>query len=458
MSELIQQLQKELGDGGVLLGDDIAARSAGWKGGDTQALAVLRPQSTEQMSAIMKLCHAANQPVVVQGGKTGLVDGAVSSANEIAISMERMSSIEQCDAGNRTMTVQAGVPLQVIQEQAAAMHLQFPLDLGARGSATIGGNISTNAGGNRVIRYGMARNLVLGLEVVLADGTVISSMNKVLKNNAGYDLKQWFIGTEGTLGTVTKAVLRLLPSMNSEHTALLALEKFTDVIKLLHHCDREFAGSLSSFEVMWNSFYQFTTANNELGKAAPMSRDYPFYVLIETQGSHQQRDAEQFETVLSGVMEQGWVVDAILTKSQSERDALWAIRDNIEAMNVLGPVFYYDISMPIEQAAGYLEAAEKRLKQQWPELQWAVFGHLGDGNIHIIAGIGSDDPQQRYEFDDVLYQDLDKVGGSVSAEHGIGTEKKPFLHYSRSAEEIALMKTMKQALDPLGILNPGKVF
>ncbi|ARN75403.1 FAD-binding oxidoreductase [Oceanicoccus sagamiensis] len=458
MNNIVQQLQQLLGADNVLLGDDVSSRSAGWKGGDTQALAVLRPRHTEELSAIIKLCSEHRQAVVLQGGKTGLVDGAVSSQQEIAISLERMNAIEECDSTNRTMTVQAGVPLQVVQEKAAEMQLQFPLDLGARGSATIGGNIATNAGGNRVIRYGMARNLVLGLEAVLADGTVISSLNKVLKNNAGYDLKQLFIGTEGTLGIVTKAVLRLSPAMNSENTALLALNSFNEVIALLHHCDREFGGSLSSFEVMWNNYFQFTTADNSYGKTAPMSRDYPFYVLIETQGTHQQRDEEQFQQVLADLMEQGSVIDAILPQSQGERDALWAIRDNIEAMNILGPIFLYDISMPIEQAADYLTAAEQRLKQQWPDMQWAVFGHLGDGNIHIIAGIGSDDPEQRYQFDDLLYQGLDKIGGSVSAEHGIGTEKKPFLHYSRSPEELALMKVLKQALDPQNILNPGKVF
>lgn len=458
MNDLIARLQQCLGEGGVLLGDDVRSRPAGWKGGDTEAIAVLRPRNTAQVSELMKLCYAADQPVVVQGGKTGLVDGAVSAANEIAISMERMNSIEERDVTNRTMTVQAGVPLQLVQEAAAAMQLQFPLDLGARGSATIGGNIATNAGGNRVIRYGMARNLVLGLEAVLADGTVISSLNKVLKNNAGYDLKQLFIGTEGTLGVVTRAVLRLSPALNSENTALVALNDFAAVINLLHHCDRGFGGRLSSFEVMWNSYFQFTTADNEFGKKAPMSRDYPYYVLLETQGTDQQRDEEQFQQVLMELMEQGAIVDAVLSKSQTERDALWAIRDNIEAMNILGPVFYYDISMPIELAAGYLDAAEQRLKQRWPQLQWAVFGHLGDGNIHIIASIGTADPDQRHQFDDLLYQGLDGFNGSVSAEHGIGTEKKPFLHYSRSAEELALMKVLRQALDPKGILNPGKVF
>ncbi|HEB27057.1 MAG TPA: FAD-binding oxidoreductase [Porticoccus sp.] len=457
MNELIQQFYDLLGAGGVLLGSDVSGRAASWRGGNTQAKAVLRPVSTEQVSQIMSICNNSGQSVVIQGGKTGLVDGATSTKNDIAISMERMNRIEELDLNNRTMTVQSGVPLQVIQEKAAAMQLQFPLDLGARGSATIGGNISTNAGGNRVIRYGMTRNLILGLEVVLADGTIISSLNKVLKNNAAYDLKQLFIGSEGTLGTVTKAVLRLSPALNFENTALLAVSTYSELIELLHYCDREFSGNLSSFEVMWNSYFQYSTADNEYGKKSPMNRDYPFYVLVETQSSHENGN-EQFETVLSNVMEKGWVVDAVLAKSQSERNELWAIRDNIEALNLLGPVFYYDISLPIEQVADYLAEAEQALRQEWPDMQHAVFGHLGDGNIHIIASIGTDDPAQRYQFDDILYRCLQSRDGSISAEHGIGTEKKAFLHYSRSPAEIALMKTLKLALDPKGILNPGKVF
>jgi len=457
MSKLIEQLQQLLGIKSVLLGQDVSARSAGWKGGKTQALAVLRPQTTEQVAGIMTLCHGANQPVVVEGGKTGLVDGAVSAKTDIAISMERMNKVEELDSNNRTMTVQAGVLLQVIQEQAIAMQLQFPLDLGARGSATIGGNIATNAGGNRVIRYGMTRNLILGLEVVLADGTIISSMNKVLKNNAGYDLKQLFIGSEGTLGIITKAVLRLSPASHFENTALLAVESYSELIALLHYCDREFSGSLSSFEVMWNSYFQFSTADNQYGIKSPMKRDYPFYVLVETQSS-QQHANDQFETVLSNVIDKGWVIDAVLAKSQSESNLLWAIRDNIEALNILGPVFYFDISLPIEQVEDYLSEAELALKQKWPDMRHVVFGHLGDGNIHIIASIGTDDPIQRYQFDDILYRCLQSREGSISAEHGIGTEKKAFLHYSRSPEEIALMKSIKCALDPKGILNVGKVF
>jgi len=458
MPNLIQQLQALLGDSEVLLGEDVRARSSHWQGGHTDAKAVLRPNSSAQVSAIMKLCHGAGQSVVVQGGKTGLVEASLSSVNDIVISMERMNKIVDVDRQSRTMTVEAGVPLQLIQEAAAEADLQYPMDLGARGSATIGGNIATNAGGNRVIRYGMTRHLILGLEAVLADGTVISSMSKVLKNNAGYDLKQLFIGTEGTLGTVTQAVLKLSPAQHSENTALLALENFEHVTELLHFVDRAFGGHLSSFEVMWNNYFQYTTANNAFGKNAPMSRDHSFYVLLETQGTQSEADREQFEQVLAEAMESAGVVDAVLCKSNSEREALWAIRDNIEAMSVVKPVFYFDISLPIDQMAEYLAVAEADLRAEWPEMHYAVFGHIGDGNIHIIASIGTDDKEARFRFDDILYRHLASRGGSISAEHGIGLEKKPFLHYSRSPEEIALMQTLKQALDPKNLLNPGKIF
>lgn len=458
MSEFLSRCQQLLGARAVLLGEDVYARPDHWRGGHTLAKAVLLPNSTEQVAGILKLCHACNQTVVVQGGKTGLVGGAIARTKDVAISMERMNHIEELDINCRTMRVQAGVTLQGIQEQALDKGLQFPLDLGARGSATIGGNISTNAGGNRVLRYGMTRNLVLGLEAVLADGSVISSLNKVLKNNAAYDLKQLFIGSEGTLGVVTRAVLRLSPAFRSENTALLAVQEYDQLISLLRLCDAEFGGTLSSFEVMWNNYFRFTTADNAVGKKAPMSRDYPYYVLVETQGADQHCDAELFHKVLGNLMEQNLIVDAVIARSGRERDALWAIRDNVEAMHVLGPVFYFDISLPIDQVGIYLETAIPDLKREWPDMHYGVFGHLGDGNIHIVAGIGSDDPEQRLRFDDILYRNLSRHGGSISGEHGIGTEKKPFLHYSRDEAEIALMRSLKHTLDPSGILNPGKVF
>ncbi len=238
MDTLLQQFEAIVGSNGVLTGEDVSSRAAGWNKGPCEAAAILRPRNTEELSRILKICHAADQPVVPQGGKTGVVDGCIAAGNEIAISLERMKQIEEVDTASRTMTVQAGVPLQAVQEAAETAGFSFPLDFGARGSATIGGNIATNAGGNRVIRHGMTRNLVLGVEAVLADGTVISSMSHVIKNNAAYDLKQLFIGSEGTLGIVARAVLKLSPLLTSENTVLAASDSFQKVAQLLNLMDR----------------------------------------------------------------------------------------------------------------------------------------------------------------------------------------------------------------------------
>ncbi len=455
MSSLLDQLADIVGSEHLITPPDLNHRPASWRGGDTQALALVRPNTTEQVSAIFKLCNQLCQPVVVQGGKTGLVDGATSEPNQLIVSTERLNKIEHFDAANRTLTVQAGVPLQVIQETARDNGLQYAMDLGARGTATIGGTISTNAGGNRVLRYGMTRNLVLGLEAVLPNGEIISNMTQVLKNNAGYDLKQLFIGTEGTLGTVTKAVLRLNPAYTEEHTALLAVDSYDKVIALLHQLDKAMGGSLSSFEVMWQNYYGYASSTSA---RPPLAADYPFYVLVESQSSDQLVNQDRFEQILGEVFEAELVIDAVIAKSQSEKDELWGIRDNIESMNHLAPVFYFDISLPIDRVGEYLNLAEADLFRQWPHMKHAVFGHLGDGNIHIIASIDSSDADERHRFDDTLYRHLVQFGGSISAEHGIGTEKRPFLHYSRSPQELALMKTLKQALDPNHILNPDKVF
>lgn len=457
MLSLLDKYLEVLGTQGVLTGDDVSSRSARWSGGQCEAQAIVRPASTEELSAIMKISHAAGQAIVPQGGKTGMVDGCIASGEEIALSLERMNKIEELDTHSRTMTVQAGVPLQHIQEAAAEQSLMFPLDLGARGSATIGGNISTNAGGNRVIRYGMTRNLVLGLETVLADGTVISSMSKVIKNNAAYDLKQLFIGSEGTLGIVSRAVLKLSPLLSSQNTALLATDDFSKVTELLHFIDGALGGQLSAFEVMWNSYYQVVTSNDESGKSSPMARDYPYYVLIEAMGTDQPSDEQRFESILAAALDKSLLIDAVIAKSGPERDGLWEIRDNIHALVQWGPVFIYDVSLAIADMPGYLVKTEARLKANWPDVRYAIFGHLGDGNLHLVVAVGDDSEQAHHQVNEILYSELQPLNGSLSAEHGIGLEKRHYLHYSRSAEEIALMRSLKQTLDPKGILNPGKV-
>ncbi|MDQ7732881.1 FAD-binding oxidoreductase [Halomonas sp. SpR1] len=458
MQITLEALRAIVGPAHVLTGDDVSSRSVDWMtGAPCQAGAIVRPADTEQVAAVMKACHDAQQPVVTHGGLTGLVHGAEASPAELVISLERMSAIEEIDQVGGTLTVQAGAPLQRVQEAAKEVGLQFPLDLGARGSCTIGGNIATNAGGVRVIRYGMMRQQVLGLEAVMADGRVVSSMNRMLKNNAGFDLKQLFIGSEGTLGIVTRAVLRLQPPTPSEQTAMVACPSFEALTGLLSHMGKALGGSLGAFEVMWQNHYRLLTAT--LGRhTPPIATEHPFYVIIESLGSDAERNATQFSEALESALEKELIVDAVIAQSSTQRDGLWAIREDIEGLvKGLAPVLTFDVSLPIADMQRYTDALEAQLTQRWREARLVVFGHLGDGNLHISVCAGSAEPEIRREVEAMVYQPLAALGGSVSAEHGIGLEKRPWLGTCRSSAEIELMHTLKQALDPLNLLNPGKV-
>ncbi|EHJ93630.1 FAD-binding oxidoreductase [Vreelandella boliviensis] len=458
MQITLEALRAIVGPSHVLTGDDVQSRRVDWMtGAPCQAGAIVRPADTEQVAAVMKACHNAQQPVVTHGGLTGLVHGAEASPDELVISLERMSAIEEIDQVGGTLTVQAGAPLQRVQEAAKEVGLQFPLDLGARGSCTIGGNIATNAGGVRVIRYGMMRQQVLGLEAVMADGRVVSSMNRMLKNNAGFDLKQLFIGSEGTLGIVTRAVLRLQPPTPSEQTALVACSSFEALTGLLSHMGKALGGSLGAFEVMWQNHYRLLTET--LGRhTPPIATEHPFYVIIESLGSDAERNASQFSEALESALESELIVDAVVAQSSTQRDGLWAIREDIEGLvKGLAPVLTFDVSLPIADMQRYTDALEAQLTQRWANARLVVFGHLGDGNLHISVSAGSAEPEVRREVEAMVYEPLRVLGGSVSAEHGIGLEKRPWLGTCRSSAEIELMQTLKQALDPLNLLNPGKV-
>lgn len=458
MNKIIEQIEKIVGSDGVLTGDDVSGRTAGlWDTGGIQALAIIRPESTEQVAAVMKVCHAEGQTVTAQGGRTGLVEGQYTTGNDIVLSLERMNQIEEIDESGRTMTVQSGVPLQVVQEAAENSGLYFPVDLGARGSCTIGGNVSTNAGGNSVIRYGMTRDNILGLEIVMADGTVISSMNRMIKNNAGYDLKQLFIGTEGTLGIVTRAVLRLREAPQSQNTALLASGEFQNIIKLLKFLDRELAGTLSAFEVMWQDFYKLVTTEPAKSKP-PLEQNHDYYILVESRGADPDSDAERYQSVLMQAMEQGLIDDVVVAKSQSERNALWAIRDDVEQGSRYGRPFIFDVSLQIQDMEVYINKVKNNLDREWPGNHCFVFGHLGDGNLHYNISVGDQSENARHSVESIVYGPLKEINGSVSAEHGIGLEKKPYLSLCRNETEIALMQQLKKSLDPKGILNPGKIF
>jgi len=459
MTDIIEAIRSIVGDTAILTGSDVSSRPESWASTrGCQARCIVRPADTRQVSEIMKVCHQANQPVVTHGGMTGLVHGGEATANEIVISLERMRNIESVDCENRSMTVQAGVALQQVQEAAIENGLLFPLDLGARGSATIGGNISTNAGGNGVIRYGMAREQVLGLEAVLADGTIISSMNTVLKNNTGYDLKQLFIGSEGTLGIVTRAVLRLRPLPRSRNTALVALNDFSRVSLLLQSMESALAGSLSAFEVLWNDFYSLIIGDGHR-HGTPLATEHAFYVLLEATGSHPDNDRSSFEHALEQAFEQELIVDAVIAQNEQQRQDLWGIRDDIEGLlERQQPAITFDVSMNIAQMDAYVREVKLRLSEKFPQSRGVFFGHIGDGNIHPVISVGSHDAEAVRQVEEIVYGCLQSRNGIISAEHGIGLEKKPYLHLCRSPAELQLMRTLKLALDPGNLLNPGKIF
>lgn len=456
MQALIAELQQAV-SAPVLSGADISEKYHRDWSAETPGipLALVRPGSTAEVSSLLRICSAAGQPVVVQGGLSGLCGGGNPRANEVAVSLERLNGIEEIDAASMTMTVKAGTPLQVIQEAADKAGFVFPLDLGARGSCNIGGNISTNAGGNQVLRFGMTRNLVLGLEAVLADGTVITSLNKMLKNNAAYDLKHLFIGTEGTLGIVTRAVLRLFPKAQSRSSALIAVNDFAAVIKLLQRLSRDCGAGLSAFEVMWHSYYHFITDNCK-GIVSPFAERHPLYVLTELEGSDAAKDQALFESTLGEALEQGLIADAAIAASQREREGFWKIRDGVGEIGAfIKNAANFDVSVPISAMQPFLDAVDRELQAALPGCKMLVFGHIADSNLHFLCYTGrKEDVKTIYG---VVYRAVGQYQGSVSAEHGIGVQKLPYLHYSRSAEELALMRTLKQAMDPKGILNPGRV-
>jgi len=479
---LLDTLRGACGAEHVLVGDDVSARATHfWNPAPLSARAVVRPGSTAETAAVLAACHAAGQSVVTHGGVTGLAGGDTSTDDDVVVSLERMRDIEHVDPTGRTITVGAGCVLERVQAAAREAGLQFGLDLGARGSCTIGGNIATNAGGLSVLRYGMMREQVLGLEAVLADGTVVSSMNRMLKNNAGYDLRQLFVGSEGTLGIVTRAVLRLRAPTPSAQTALVAFERFGQVTALLAHVDGALNGTLNACEVIWNRFYRLNTdPANEGHGAAPLERDHPIYAIVESRGADPDRDAETFARALETAMERELVTDAVIARSGRERAGIWHLREHIDIALRHEPVFTYDVSLPIVDMGTYLAEVERAVLARWPDGVLYAYGHLADGNLHLLvaprpmpaagdaggdgpADVPADEPTAsdieawHRASDEIVFAPLEPLGGSVSAEHGIGLAKKAHLPRSRGPEEIALMRALKATLDPGGILNPGKV-
>src|SRR4051812_5189860 len=449
-------LRAIVGDPGILEGAAVRERAAIVFHGRIESELLVRPRSTEQVSAILRLCHGRSQPVVTHGGLTGLVQGADAQRGDIVLSLEAMNAIERIDAPGRSLRAQAGVKLGQAQRAAEEHGLVFPLDLGARDSATVGGNIATNAGGLRVLRYGMMRNLVLGIEAVLADGTVLTSLNRMLKNNAGYDLKQLFIGSEGTLGVVTRAELRLVSRTRSQETLLASLPTFDAMVELLGRLDSGLGGQLAAFEALWGNFYDYNTSA-AAGNAAPLARGAPFYVIAEALGGDPEADRARLEVVLGEALEAGVVRDVVIANSEAERRAIWAIREDVWEVQNIAPLLTFDVSLPIENMKSYVQEIGASVQAFAGDNRCFVFGHMAVGNLHIVVAAG-DDPATRARVEDIVYRPLAAIGGSVSAEHGIGLEKRDYLPLSRTPAEISTMRLLKQALDPKCILNPGKVF
>ena len=452
---VIDELKAALGEETVLTGDRIGGRYRSDEShtGRDLPLAVLRPATVEAVSQALAICDRHRQSIVPQGGMTGLAGGANPRAGDIALSLERLSGVEEIDAAAATMTVRAGTPLEVAQRAAEEAGFLLPIDLGSRGSCQIGGNIATNAGGVRVIRHGVTRDNVLGLEAVIADGTVLSSLSKVLKNNTGYDLRQLFVGSEGTLGIVTRAVLKLKPLPTSRSTALCAVNSYDNAVALLRMAQVMLA-NVSAFEVMWESYFRF---NADLLGLKFFEADFPFAVIVEEDLFNGDQGTERFEAFLGAALEAGLIEDALIAQSEKETRNFWAVREGYAMDKALPSLFNFDISMAIGQIGDFVEDCGKALLARFPDAHVSFFGHIGDSNLHITMATADGSEEDLHAVDEITYDQVRRYSGSISAEHGIGALKRDYLGHSRSPEELAVMRRIKAALDPNGILNPGKV-
>jgi FAD/FMN-containing dehydrogenase len=429
------------------------------------AALIVRPASTEEVAAVVRLCSAAGVALVPQGGNTGLCGGSIpdDSGNQVVLSLTRMTQIRQVDPANETITVEAGVLLQRLQEAAAEAGRLFPLSLGAEGSCTIGGNLATNAGGTAVLRYGNMRDLTLGLEVVLPDGRIWNGLRGLRKDNTGYDLKHLFIGSEGTLGIITAAVLKLYPAVRSRTTAWVALPSPQAAVELIGRMRALCGDRLTGFELMSRQSVEFVLSH-VAGCNDPFTEAHPWYVLIEL--SDTLVDAplgEMLENGLGEAFEQGEALDAVVAGNETQVAALWKMREGIsEAQNHEGPSLKHDISVPVSSIPAFIEAADQRLHAAFPGVRIVPFGHVGDGNLHynISKPVGSEDAPFKAEAEaimHVIYDVTRDFAGSISAEHGLGQAKRDAARHYKDPLELELMRTLKQALDPAGLMNPGKL-
>jgi FAD/FMN-containing dehydrogenase len=422
---------------------------------------VLRPGSTAEVSGICKLASEHRIALVPQGGNTGLVGGQTPHNGEVVVSMRRLDKIRDIDTASNTMTCEAGVVLQVAQQRASDVDRLFPLSLGAEGSCTIGGNLSTNAGGTTALAYGVAREMALGIEVVLADGRILNTLSKLKKDNTGYDLRNLFIGAEGTLGFITAATLKLFPKPRAVETAFVGLKSPALALKLLSIAQNEAAGTLTSFELLSDIAVDFSIRHG-IDIRDPLADKHPWYVLMELSSPRDDARAT-LESILALGLEQAIVDDAVIASNLSQRKAFWKLRDEMSAaQKPEGGSIKHDISVPVVAVPDFIAQADAAVVKLIPGARPVPFGHLGDGNIHYnvsqpIGGDGADFLARWHEVNAVVFDIVLRMGGSISAEHGIGVLKRDELPEVKDKVAIELMRAIKAMLDPFGIMNPGKV-
>ena len=456
---LINLFESSIGKSSVLTGDDLKSRFYHiWKTEvPLQSICLLLPRSSQDVSNIMKICNENNQEVIIHGGLTNLVGSTKSEKSQVVISLEKMNKIIDIDERGKTVTCESGVIIENIINEVKEKNLLLPLNFGARGSAQIGGAVSTNAGGLRVFKYGMTRNLVMGIEYVLPDGTIISSLKKLMKDNSGYDLKHLLIGSEGTLGIVTKVVLRLYQLPKTRYTSLAVTNDFQKVLDMLLYMEDKISSNLTGFELLWNDTYkQMVSDKTMYNKYLPDK--FKYYIFIEYMGRDFENDYNVFEKHILESIDDGIIEDAVIGKDEKEQINIWGIREDVAVLADEREFDQqFDISIPVNLIGSVIDKISSELKECDGVKTIFPFGHVADGNIHFIIGKDSDDNDLKSKINDIIYNNTELVEGSISAEHGIGLDKKKYLIKSRSEDEIKLMRLLKKTIDPKNILNPGRV-
>lgn len=465
----LQELAQLLGTQHLLTGADAEPFLIDWRGRYSgKAIAVARPGTPQELAEVVKWCVRHEVPMIPQGGNTGLCGAATpdESGNAMVVSMARMNAIRQVDTDNDTMVVEAGCILQAVQDAAQAAGRLFPLSLAAEGSCTIGGNLATNAGGTQVLRYGNARDLVLGLEVVTPQGEIWNGLRGLRKDNTGYDLRNLYIGSEGTLGFITAATLKLYPQPVAQCTAFVALSSVEDAVEVLAAARKGFAASLTGFELIAaNCLHGVVRIYPE--QRLPFSGESaqaPWFALLELSDSESEEHArERFESVIGQCLEDGLILDAVIAENVAQSQALWHLRESIPlAEKAFGKSVKHDISVPASRMAEFVETTNAMLQSNFPGVEHVIFGHLGDGNLHYNVAPGTAFTEEgllarQPDIHGIVHDRVHAYHGSISAEHGIGQLKRDYLPRYKDPVELALMRRIKNALDPEGLMNPGKV-